>query len=174
MLKKLLLAIDDRRPTNRSGFTLIELLIVITITVITIGATGVYLADLQIERSLNNEIRQLTGMLKTAQEKATSQQGGTRWGVYINNPSSGQGTYSLYAVDEALLAGSGIPGIVSEVKKLSNGLVFTKPTTGAALNIMFSRGTGLPEGATSSTIAIDHTPSSSSTVDIHANGNIEF
>lgn len=152
---------------------MVEILIVVAIIIMALGLSSLYLSNFQLGRRVGIEASQLTAMLKAAQEKSIGQENDSRWGVYINNPVSGQGAYALYMVDEGHVGG-GIPGTPTELRTMPAGTILTDPTAGATKNIVFERGTGLPTSATTVVLDASVSPTNTITVYVNANGQIEY
>ncbi len=163
------------RHSVQNGFTLIEVLIVLAISIVILGFGAIYLNGFRTGERIENETKQITALLESAQEKSRSQENGARWGVYVNNTAE-RGTYSLYQVDEAtLLAGdTGTePGTVSVRRTLPVDVSFTTPAAHGTANILFSLGTGLPVTNTSIELSARGT-NETRVISIGANGQIEY
>jgi len=136
---------EKQRTAKRewSGFTIIELLIALAIGTLLISFSVLALRNFDKQKTLDSEAMKVVAILRAAQEKSFSQEGGRRWGVYfVNNASPAFDYYSLFEVDEALVGGdpSIIPATqILEQNKLPSSLDFQSPAEGGANNIAIIR-----------------------------------
>ena len=175
-----------RKETQQDGFTFVEVLISIGVAVVILTVGGFYLSGIHSSSRIESQAQELITLLRAAQEKAASQENNARWGVYINNEAgpanpdgsaTATGSYTLYQVNEALLAAgppyTDVPGTILTRQQLPSGVVFSPPVPGALINVVFSKGTGLPNAGTAVTLRPSLSSSEMRTVIIDANGRIE-
>jgi len=138
-------AISYKR-VSAHGFTLIEILLVVGITALLAGAGALSLTGLRRATSIESEVKSISSVLRSAQERAINQDQQSRWGVYFDNPAGDGGdTYALYKVDETLLASSTyfeIPGEVNDRRAIRGGLRYTSPADATSTNVVFNKLSG--------------------------------
>lgn len=168
-------ATSYKLQATRSGFTLIEVLVAVTVMMILAGIGGMYLNSLYGAKRAENAANQIIALLLTAQEKSTSQEENSRWGVYFDGPSGTIQSYTLYRVDEGLL-GNTPPYIQDNVIRrvsLADGLKFTAPAANMSVTIIFERITGLPATPQTVRLADDRALDNPKTITVDALGRIE-
>jgi len=161
----------------QKGFTIVEIAIVLAITSILLVSTSIFLVNLRSHQTLDGDARQLVAVLKSAQQQSVGQESDAHWGVFVEQPSGDHGTYTLYTVDDTMLAHydpATMPGVTAQRVTLRNGVVFTDPTNDGSTNIYFSRGTGLPNTSTTISLATTRAPIMTLTIYISSNGRIEY
>lgn len=160
---------------SAAGFTILELLIGIGILLLVTGIGSLYLTGMRSSSGVENSARKLVGLLSAAQEKSISQEGGSRWGVYIDNRPS-KPIYSLYQVNEVLLAlgDSTIPGTTTESLSVELNTNFASPTPSTYANIIFAKGTGIPNASTSIIFEQSNDAANQESVLIQKTGHIQF
>ncbi len=159
------------------GFTLIELLIVIGISMLLLGTGIFYLGNTNKGLRVTQAADKLVTVLRTAQQRSATQEEGYRWGVYINNLSPTDATFTLFSVDETLLLDPmyiGAPGTTTEYTALPNAVRFTAPAAPTTTSIIFNKGTGAPTASTTLTLETASPPTTSRSITIEANGRIDL
>ncbi len=167
------------RFTKNSGFTLLELLITLGIAAVALSIGGLYLGGIHDRGRLQTDAENIVVLLRTAEERSLIQDSASRWGVFIDHPMSVEtpSTYTLYKASEMLLADPeyvGVPGSTTERLPLSSASRFLSPVAGSNLNIIFSKGTGMPNVSTTLELASPANASTSFTIFISGNGRIEY
>ena len=149
----------------------------IVIGIIAIVGTGgaLYLGNNDPGIRLERTTSRVVTFIRNAQQKATNQEENVRWGVYVDNLDSSQPTLSIFKVVEELAADpdhDGIDGLSMERIILSGNLQLLTPASGTSSDILFAKGTGLPE--TPRTIVIATADSQiQKTISIDGNGRID-
>jgi len=116
----------------RKGFTLLETLIVIGVMAI-IAVAGLSLnSGLWRKNALDNTNQEIISLLNLARQKSISQEGGYQWGVHFENPANDRGFYALYY-------NSYSSSTQSEIRYLSDPVIFISPTTSDSLDILFNK-----------------------------------
>lgn len=152
---------------KNSGFSYIEILIVVTLVVIsslggTVSLLGFYRAQLPI-----SAMKQVAAAARDAQQRSIAQEGGSYWGIRVEN-LSGRDRYSVFSASGADLSGYA----TSSVAYLGSGVQFSSPATSSA--IVFDKMTGAwvsplcPSSSASTTIT-----AASTSMRIYCNGKIE-
>lgn len=169
---------EHRSTSSLGAFTLIETLIVLGLGVLLLGLSLVYFGGFHTGGRVDTAAKELASVLESAQVRSIGQEDNSRWGVYIDNPSSGIATFTLYRVDEDLFTADpptvGVPGATIERQPVASGITMTDPASGTYLNVVFSRGTGLPDTIASVSLVADNYPDSIRTVTVSDNGRIEY
>lgn len=153
---------------RQEAFTLLELLIVIAIIAVLAAAGALNFTDYRVRREFSATSQEIVLVLRNAQNRSLSQESGSRWGVYFENPASGRGFYELF---------SGTSYSSSSVvfrANLKDGVKFDIPAAGATSTIIFSPVAGLPISAASVKISLKNNSSVSSTIIVNANGQIQY
>lgn len=76
--------IKNFKSEDKKCFTLVELLIVIGILIILISLTVPAFHHFQKETDLNNSVKEIVNVLRTAQNKTLASEGASQWGVYFS------------------------------------------------------------------------------------------
>ena len=150
------------------AFTLIEL--VITITVISILAAVGFANIIRYKerQDLSSATQEIVVVVRNAQDRSLSQESGSRWGAYFENPASGTDFYELF---KGLSYDSGT--IISR-NVLPSNVQLDIPTSGSSSTIIFSPVTGLPDNSITIKISLINSPTSSSTIVVSSNGKIQY
>src|SRR3989344_7245987 len=108
-----------------SGFSLIELLLIMGITAI-VGTVGFMVAPgFRTQNTLDLAIQELLGNLRDAQQRATSQDQRSQWGVHLEADQNGNDFYKIF------YGSSYAAGTVTQTISLSPALEFLSPAQGA-------------------------------------------
>jgi len=161
---------------SSSGFTLIELMIVLGITAAFTLVGILNLTGFNDEKALESEAKSAQALLVSAQVKARSQDENSRWGVYFDNTVT-PATYSLYKVDETKVDTDPFPfavGGITTMRSISGQIALSAPALATSTNIMFNKGTGAPNLATSIVFELSNNPSIQETVVVASSGLIQF
>ena len=160
---------------GRKGFTLIELLIVLGIIGIISIVVLTMLAGRQSRAGLDSTTRQIVALLREAQSRSFSQEDGASWGVHFDNPVSGAPFYALfrgsYAATNVVVGQS----LASSVRYSTLSIPL-----GGALDVIFSKVTGLPLSAVSISLELtagardDPTVLAVSTIAVDLTGLVSF
>ena len=153
---------------SKSAFTFIELLIVIGIVVILASVTIPnffnYRSRLQIELTA----KKITVVLRNAQDNSISQEGGSPWGVYFENPVAGTDFFALFS-------GTAYnPANVASKILLDSNIQFINPAANSSTTIIFSAVTGLPLASANIIISLANDLLASSTITVDSNGRIRY
>jgi len=150
------------------AFTLIELVITLGIIVFLSGVGFLFILSYKNNQSINSASQGIVAVLRNAQNRSLSQEGGGRWGVHFENPASGNDFYNLFQGSDY----SG--GVVVSQTGLSSGVQFDAPVSGSSSTVIFSPVTGLPDNSLTVKISLTGAPSVSSTIIINQNGQILY
>ena len=116
----------------KKGFTLLETLIVVGVMAV-IAAAGLTLnSGLWRKNALDTTNQEITSLLNLARQKSIAQEGGYQWGVHFENPANDRGFYALYY-------NSYSSSTQSEIRYLSDPVIFITPTTSTSLDILFNK-----------------------------------
>ena len=152
----------------KKGFTLIELIIAMSITVIMATFGFLNIISYKNRQDLNSASQEIVAVLRNAQDRSLSQEGGSRWGVHFENSTSGSVFYTLFQ------GSSYATGIIASQTVLPSSVQFDSPTTGSSANIVFFSITGLPDATLTVKISLISNSTASSTIVISSNGKISF
>ena len=129
------------------GFTLIELLLVMAVLAVVGGITSTFLFGTKTNAALEEDARQIANILKAAQNRATTLEEGTQWGVHFDN----LGADPFY---ELFWGISCETGTTTDRIYLGSSVVFQIPPAASSTNIVFSKRMGNPSNGTSTTIIV--------------------
>lgn len=149
------------------GFTLVEVVVVIAFTVIIMTIGVVNLLGSRSKYALETAAEKIVFDLRLASENAKGQKDGTAWGIRMMNDVTG-GYFEVFSGDD-YASGIKIPRTV-----LSSEVQFVVPASGAALDIVFNKVTGLPATSASITIGLRNFPTVTKTITVNANGTITY
>lgn len=150
------------------GFTLIELIITLGIIVLLAGVGFLGILNYKNNQSVNSTAQGIARVLRNAQNRSLSQEGGSVWGVHFENPSSANDFYDLFhGVSYAT------SGLVSRAA-FTSGVEFVLPSSGSSSTVIFYSVTGLPDNPLIVKISLTAAPSVSSTIIINQNGQILY
>lgn len=161
---------------QKNGFTLVEVLIVLGIMVILITYGAINIAGFRAGQNIEDDARAIATLLQTAQSKAISQEDNSRFGVYFDNTGTAP-TYTLYRVDEALVATTPLPVVADgplQVQALHSGVSFVSPASATGTNIMFTRSTGLPNTSTTITLQLTSDATTQRSITVSSAGRISY
>jgi len=150
------------------GFSLVELIISIAIVAILAGVGFISILNYKQQQALLSATQEIIAVFRNAQDRSISQESGGRWGVHFENPSSGNDFYDLF---QGL---SYTTGTVVSRSTLPSGVQFDNPVPGANSTIIFSPITGLPDAPGTIKISLMNNPTSSSTISVNVNGEIQY
>ena len=153
---------------SSAGFTFIELTIVIAIMVIMATFGFLNIISYKNRQDLNSASQEIVAVLRNAQDRSLSQEGGSRWGVHFENPISGSDFYNLFK------GSSFATGIVNSQSVLPSNVQFDNPASGSSANIVFSPITGLPDAAATIKISLVGNSTVSVTITVSSNGKIQY
>ncbi len=153
---------------SRSGFTLVELLISITIMVILAGVSFINVVNYKNRQEITSNVQEIVTVLRSAQDRSLSQEGGSRWGIHFENPAEAMDFYELFR------GISYSSGIVVSRSVLSSDIQFDSPAAGSSSTVIFSPITGLPDAVINIKISLMGSPSVSSTITVSSNGKISY
>lgn len=171
MLDKLKLKIWSKKIKTlfkeSSGITLVELLIALSILAITASIGMMNLINYRNQRDLNITAQEIIAVLRNAQNRSIAQESGNRWGVHFKNLDSPNLDYYELFYGPSYASAT----IVSKINLRSN-IGFEIPSTSST--IIFTPITGLPNASTTVKIHLTSAPSSSSTITVNSNGEIQY
>ncbi len=158
------------------GYTILELLIVLTLTVIIAGGTLLNLFEFSARQSLDDSAKVTVSMLRNAQERASGQDEGSRWGIYFKDNASDRDIVALFQVDETLVASTtytDVPGETVDQRTLARSITLTLPAGATTTLILFSKSTGLPNVSTTITFNTNRASADTRAVTISSSGKID-
>jgi len=156
----------EKKPN--AGFTLVEVIVVIAIMVVMATFGFLNIVNYKNRQNLNAAGQEIVTVLRNAQDRSLSQEGGSRWGVHFENPISGSDFYNLFK------GSSFATGIVNSQSVLPSNIQFDNPASGSSANIIFSPITGLPDAATTIKISLVDNSAVSITITVSSNGKIQY
>lgn len=151
------------------AFTLIELLIVIAIISVLAIVGVMNLVSHRQERDLNFTVQEIITVLRNAQDRSIAQEEGSRWGIYFNNPTGGSNDFY-----ELFKGVSYAGGTVASKIFLRSNIQFDIPSSNSFSTVIFTPITGLPNALATVKISLIGKPTSSSTIIINTNGEIQY
>lgn len=151
------------------AFTLIELLIVISITAVLATVGAMNLISHRRERDVNFTIQEIITVLRNSQDRSIAQEEGSRWGVYFNNPTGDSNDF--YELFKGVSYASGT--VASKIALRSN-IQFDTPSSNSSSTVIFTPITGLPDASATIKISLISAPTTSSTIIINTNGEIQY
>ena len=151
------------------GFTLIELLITIAITVAAATLGIINLVSHRQERDLVSTAQEIATVIRNAQDRSIAQEEGSRWGIYFNNPSGDNNDFY-----ELFKGTSYATGTIVSKSVLRSNIQFDTPSSNSSSTIIFSPITGLPNASTTVKMSLISKPTTSSTIIINSNGEIQY
>ena len=154
--------------SNSKAFTLIELVITIGILGILATVSFINIINYKQRQDLSSASQEIVTVIRNAQDRSLSQESGSRWGVYFENPSSGTDFYELFQ------GSTYATGTIVSKSVLSSNVQFDSPVSGSSSTIVFSPVTGLPDATTTIKISLTSSPTTSSTITINTNGKIQY
>lgn len=156
------------RRTNASGFSLVEVIVVMGIFVMIIASIRFFPIDYFYARSLEDDAAKIAFTLRGARDRAIAQEQASAWGVHFVNGASGVDYYQVFK------GNTFASGTVVERVNISEAIQLTSPPSASSTDIVFAKMTGLPTGASSIIISIIKKPSSSKTITVPGNGQIQY
>ncbi len=153
---------------KNKGFTLIELLISIGIIVVLASISFISLLGYKQRQSLVSATQEIVAVVRNAQDRSISQEGGSRWGVHFENPLSASAFYDLFQ------GSSYASDTVVSRSVLPSGLQFDSPAYGSSSTIIFSPISGLPDGSADIKISLINNSTNSSTITVSTNGEVHY
>ncbi|HEY4499575.1 MAG TPA: prepilin-type N-terminal cleavage/methylation domain-containing protein [Candidatus Paceibacterota bacterium] len=159
---------------QKRGFTVSELMVVIGIIVILGGIGVTNFGGFKRAQDLKSTATSLANYIRDTQQKSITQEIGpalgvsAKWGVRIEAQSGGDDSYTIFYCNVCTTINS-VNRIV-----LPNSVEFTVPAQGgAALDIIFSKLYGAPEGGNQTITITQIGGGDSKTINISNNGLIE-
>lgn len=126
------------------GFTLIEIFVAVAIVMVIVSVTTAALFGRRGYAELETTTLQIVSMLREAQGRAMTGEGGAAWGVRLDNSAGAAPFYALFQIAYS-------PGSVVERKILPSRVRFSSSSIppGSFLEVIFASITGLPSAPTS-------------------------
>lgn len=151
-----------------AGFTVAELLLVLGIIAVIVAVVLPTLVSRRSRAELDSSTRQIVALLREAQNRSFSQEDGVSWGVHFDNPI---GTAPFYALFKDFYSAANI--VVRQSLPNRVGYSPSSIPAGGALDVVFSKVTGLPlsEASISLEMAGD---AAVSTINIDSTGLVSF
>lgn len=149
-----------------------ELLIVIGITVVLAGIGGATYMGLRERERIDQMADRIAADMRATMARAQAQEGGNQWGIHFDNTTSNP-FYAIWYGATGSSYGSGST-TVGTVTFVATGLKFTTPSSGASVDVIFTKPYGLPSASATVTVASTATGASSRTISIDTNGNITY
>jgi prepilin-type N-terminal cleavage/methylation domain-containing protein len=148
------------------GFTLIELLITISLIIAISTVSFLYIFKYKQVRDLQFTTQEITTVLRNAQNRSTSQEDGSAWGVHFENTQNG--FFNLFE-------GADYDNSTSVSRtNLRSTIKFDAPALNDSSTIIFSPISGLPSALTTVKISLISDTNTSTTVTINPNGEIVY
>lgn len=149
---------------------MLEVLIAAALAIV-LGVVGfIYLGGRRGTVEVQSSARQITAVLRDAQQRALSNASSTSWGVRFTNATATQPFYALFASSTYSTSS------VVEYHSLPLRIAYASSSlaSGASRDIVFTQGTG--ETATSSTIVVQlsSNASSSYTISVSSIGRVTY
>lgn len=149
------------------GFTLVEVILVMTfMVIITVIASANFFGS-RSKYALDTTAEKIVFNLRLASENAKGQKDGFAWGTRMMNDPAG-GYFEIFSGDDYA------SGVKISKTMLPAEVKFVVPVSGAALDVVFSRVTGLPAGPASITIGLRNFPAVTKIITVNANGTITY
>lgn len=153
----------------KKAFTLVELIIVIAIVAIIAGVGIMSLVGYRQRQSLRTQTEELVAVLRNSHDRSVTQESGSRWGVYFENPvGDNNDFYDLFSGTSYSAS-----AVVSRIA-LPSALQFDIPSSGASSTIIFAPITGFPNASTTIKMSLIGNPLTSSTIIVNSNGQIQY
>lgn len=152
----------------REGVTLIELVVVMGIFVMLAATIRFFPIDFFYVQSLNDDAAKVASVLRGARDRSVTQEGASAWGVHFVNNATGTDYYQVFKGDTFAT------GIVTERINLNETVQFVTPPSASTTDVMFSKMSGLPTGASSIIISLIVKPSAVKTITIVGSGQIKY
>ena len=151
----------------KKGFTIIELLTIIAILFVLAVSAVPALRSFQLKSDLENSAEEMINVIRLAQQKTISSEGGSSWGVYFSTSTSPH-QYTLFKGDD--YTSREVPA--DEVHKISRDVLISAVDLGGGFEVVFSRvpGASRQEGAIS--LVLKNDASQTKTIFIDASGQI--
>lgn len=153
---------------QKSGFTLLEVLLSIAVLGAILGMSIYYLGGTKTATEINTTANQIVGKLREAQSKAMVGEDNVSWGIHFDNVDANDPYFEIFS-------GASYPGTIVE-KIYLNSIVpdvrFQTPTSGASVNIVFSKITGTPSSAQNIVIYLVSFPDTTKTITVETSGRV--
>ncbi|MDP2821033.1 MAG: prepilin-type N-terminal cleavage/methylation domain-containing protein [bacterium] len=150
---------------TKTGFTLIELLIVVAIIFIVFALSVVSFRFYEKKSTLNNTVKEIVAVLKSAQNKTLASEGNSKWGVYFD---SGQNRFILFKGSEY-----NPEGAENEINEISERIeISALDLAGGENKIVFKRLTGETDQFGSVSLRLKENPAEIKTIYIENSGQI--
>jgi type II secretory pathway pseudopilin PulG len=156
---------------SEKALSLIEIITVAAIAVILSVVGFSSLVSNRSRLTLDSTTKQITALLREAQSRSTAQEGGTIWGVRLDNNTSTP-FYALFKTSYSSSSEIGHYGLPVNVKYATSSI-----SQGSSVNITFSQISGQPSTSTSITVNLTGSGGaiiSNSTITISSSGLIGF
>jgi len=147
------------------GFTLVELLIVITLIIMLATVTVLNLSSYLRSRQLEGALNDFMAVVRDAQNRAITQEGGSGWGVHMFN-SGGRGVYEVFS---GLNFASGTP---QRIYNLKPGFYFSGFLASSTYDLIFKPLSGQPVENKIISIASENSNSNVATAVFNSSGVI--
>ncbi|HVO28607.1 MAG TPA: hypothetical protein VMT81_01340 [Candidatus Paceibacterota bacterium] len=153
---------------NRRAFTLVESIVTLALMVILAIVIAPSLLNGSHTNDLDNATEQITASTRDVQTKASSQAGGTAWGIHFANPTNSAPYYAVFQ------GASYASGTVTSYERLPSTLGYVSSTLplGGSVDITFSPISGAASASTTIGLYVLSQPSISSTITIASSGYI--
>ena len=126
------------------GFTIIEILVVAAITVVVAVVVATSLVGRRSQAELDSAKRQITTLLRDAQQRSIGGEGGYAWGVHFENSASGPSFYGLFPSPYSTTSTTaGLYRLPPNVRYATSSVPF-----GGSLDVVFAPISGLPSAST--------------------------
>lgn len=156
------------KRSNRAGMSLVELMIVMGVFVILVASIRFFPVGYFYAQSLNDDVTKISFALRGAHDRAVAQDSGTAWGVHFVNDAAGVDYYQVFKGD-TFASGTAVERI-----NLNDSVQFISPPSASSTDVMFSKMSGLPTGASSVIISLISTPTKTRTITILGTGQIGY
>lgn len=154
--------------TNRMGFSLMEIIVVMGIVAVLVASIRFFPVGYFYAQSLDDDAAKIAFTLRGAHDRAVNQEQASAWGVHFVNDASGVDYYQVFKGDTFA------SGTVVERVNMNETIQLVSPPSASSTDILFAKMTGLPTGSSSIIISMITKPSSSKTITVLANGQIQY
>lgn len=147
---------------------MIELVVVMGIFIMLAATVRFFPIDFFYAQSLNDDAAKIAAVLRGARDRSVTQEAASAWGVHFVNNATGPDYYQVFRGDNFAT------GTVTERVNLNETVQFVSPPSASTTDVMFSKMSGLPTGASSIIISLIARPSNSKTLTIVGSGQIQY
>lgn len=159
---------EKEKKEYEGGISLIEIVVVMGIFIVLVASIRFFPIDYFYARSLEDDATKIAFVLRGARDRAVAQDSGSMWGVHFVNDAAGMDYYQVF------MGNTFASGLVVERINLNETVQFVSPPSASSTDVLFSKSSGLPSGASSLIIALISEPTDTKTITILGNGQVEY